>query len=75
MYDNRMGKNRSLQDEYRFPGFRPKAGIKGVFGDSKVRVIKLERTQKKQYVELVAEGIGAITTRRNDLSEIYPAGM
>lgn len=64
MYDNRMGKKRRLLDEYRFPGFRPRAEIQGVFGDPKARVIHLKRTQKKQYAGNVARFIGVITTRR-----------
>ena len=70
-----MEKNRRLQDEYRFPGFRPRAEVKGIFGDSKARVIKLERTQKKQYVGVVAKFIGVITTREFDGYEIYPVEM
>jgi len=42
-----MGKRRSLLDEYRFPGFRPKAQVRGIFGEPDARVIRLERTQKK----------------------------
>ena len=41
-----MGKKSRLLDEYRFPGFGPKAEIKGIFGDSKAWVIQLKRTQK-----------------------------
>ena len=41
-----MGKKRRLLDEYRFPGFGPRAEIKGIFGDSKARVIHFNRTQK-----------------------------
>src|SRR3989338_9222550 len=41
-----MRKKRRLLDEYQFPGFRPKAGIQGIFGDPKARVIRLKRTQK-----------------------------
>lgn len=36
-----MGKKKRLLDEYRFPGFRPKAEIKGIFGDSKARLFDL----------------------------------
>jgi hypothetical protein len=67
-----MGKKRRLRDEYRFPGFCPRAEVKGIFGDSKARVIKLERTQKKQYAGVVARFIGIITTRRFDGYGIYP---
>ena len=37
---------RRLLDAYRFPGFRPQATIKGVFGDPKARVISLVRQKK-----------------------------
>lgn len=70
-----MGKKRRLLDEYRFPGFSPKADIKGIFGDPKARVIRLERTQKKQYAAVVARHTGAITTRRYAGYGIYPVGM
>jgi transposase len=42
-----MGNISRLLDVYQFPGFRPKATIKGIFGDPKARVIRLERRQKK----------------------------
>jgi hypothetical protein len=45
-----MGKRRRLLDEYRFPGYRPRAGIRGVFGNPSARVIDLERVQKKRFV-------------------------
>jgi hypothetical protein len=67
-----MGKRRRLLDEYQFPGFRPKAGIQGKFGDPKARVIQLERTQKKQSAAAVAQHIGAITTRGRGRYGIYP---
>jgi hypothetical protein len=38
-----MGKKRSLLDGYQFPGYRPRARVKGIFGDPKARVIRLER--------------------------------
>ena len=68
-----MGKKKRLLDEYLFPGFRPKAGIKGVFGDSKARVIRLVRTQKKPCAVVVVRRIGAITTRKCVECETCPA--
>jgi hypothetical protein len=62
-------------DEYRFPGFRPRAEIKGIFGDPRARVIRLKRTQKKRSVAGVADPISVITTRRYGGYEIFPAGM
>lgn len=70
-----MRKNRRLLDEYRFPGYCPRANIQGIFGDPKARVIQLERTQKKHYVENAALHIEAITTRRFGGYGIYPAEM
>ncbi len=58
-----MGKRRGLLDEYRFPGFRPRAAVKGIFGDPKARGIRLERTQKKRYVAHVVLFTGVTTTR------------
>jgi hypothetical protein len=59
-----MSKGKRLLDAYRFPGFRPRATIKGIFGDPKARVIRLERRQKKQYAAVVADHIGVSTTGR-----------
>jgi hypothetical protein len=62
-------------DEYRFPGYRPNAEIRGVFGDPRARVIRLERVQKKRFVVVVVRFTGATTTRRCGESEICPVGM
>lgn len=70
-----MEKKRRLLDEYRFPGFSPRAEIKGIFGDPKARVIRLKRTQKKLYAGVVGGFIGVITTRRCVGYGIYPVGM
>lgn len=70
-----MGKKRQLVDEYRFPGFRPQARIKGEFGDPKARIVRLERTQKKQSVDVVGKYTEIITTRRYDESGIYHVEM
>jgi len=67
-----MGRKRRLLDEYQFPGFRPNATIKGVFGDPKARVIHLKRTQKKRYVDVATRCIGVITIRRYDGYGTYP---
>lgn len=58
-------------DEYRHPGFRPGARIKGVFGDPQARVIRLERRKKKQSVDIVEQFAGVTTTRRFDKFGIY----
>src|SRR5260370_10262631 len=41
-----MGRARRLVDVYRFPAFRPRAAVRGVFGDPKVRIVRLERRGK-----------------------------
>src|SRR5215469_15165637 len=48
-----MGRVRRLVDVYRFPGFRPRATVRGVFGDPKVRIVRLERRGKKLCAERV----------------------
>jgi len=70
-----MGKNRKLLDEYRHPGFRPMAKIKGVFGDTRARVITLRRTQKKRYAAVAVQCIEVITTRRRDAYGIFHVEM
>jgi hypothetical protein len=70
-----MGKKRKLMDEYRFPGFRPRAEVQGIFGDPRARVIRLKRTQKKRYVAGVGDPIAVITTRKYGGYEIFPAEM
>ena len=70
-----MRKNRRLLDEYRYPGFHPRAAIQGIFGDPKARVIQLIRHQKKRYADVAVRYIGVITTRQYEGYEIYRAGM
>ena len=66
-----MRKIKRLLDEYRFPGFRPVAEIKGKFGDSKARIIPLKRRQKKQRVAVAEQFIKAIMIAKHDLFVIY----
>ena len=69
-----MAKKKRLMDEYQFPGFRPKATIKGIFGDSRARVIHLVRRQKKQFVAVVGQFTETSTTKSYVVSEIFPVG-
>ncbi|MEE8403589.1 MAG: hypothetical protein V3R93_07535 [Candidatus Hydrothermarchaeaceae archaeon] len=69
-----MSKRRSLLDAYRFPGFRPRATIKGIFGDPKARVIRLERRQKKRRAAFAAQRTGVFTTGRCGVFGTFPAG-
>jgi len=57
---------RRLLDAYRFPFFRPLEKIRGIFGDSKARVITLVRCSKKQSATPAAELTPAGTTRGFD---------
>lgn len=41
-----MGRERRLVDVYRFPAFRPRAAVRGVFGDPNASVVRLERREK-----------------------------
>ena len=66
-----MRKTKRLLDEYRFPGFRPVAKIKGKFGDSQARILPLKRRQKKQRVAVAEQFIKAIMIARHDLFVIY----
>ncbi len=68
-----MAKKRRLLDEYRFPGFCPRAGIKGIFGEPRAHVITLKRSQKKLYAVVVARHNGVTTTRRCDVFGTYHA--
>jgi hypothetical protein len=70
-----MAKKRRLLDEYRFPGFHPRAEVQGIFGDPKARIIRFYRSQKKRFAAVVEPCIGAITTRRFERYGIYHAGM
>lgn len=70
-----MEKKRRLLDEYRFPGFRPRAEIKGVFGDPRARLIRLARLQKKQFAGSVEAAREATTTRKYAGYETCPVGM
>jgi len=66
-----MRKKRRLWDEYRFPGFHPRASVQGIFGDHGARVIVLKRRQKKQSVVPVARLIEVFTTGRFVESGIF----
>jgi len=56
-------KRKRLLDAYRFPFFRPLEKIRGLFGDSKARIITLVRRSKKQSATPVDELKPVGTTR------------
>jgi hypothetical protein len=68
-----MKKGRYLLDEYRYPGFIPRARLKGIFGDPQARVITFVRRQKKRGVAAVAKSIRAIMIKKCAGYEICPA--
>ncbi|PIP27627.1 MAG: hypothetical protein COX30_00865 [Candidatus Moranbacteria bacterium CG23_combo_of_CG06-09_8_20_14_all_39_10] len=70
-----MKKIKKLQDEYRFPGFYPRAVIKGKFGDHTAKVIQLIRRQKKLFVDVVEQGVKASMIVKSKLSGICHAVM
>jgi hypothetical protein len=59
-------KRKRLLDAYRFPFFRPLEKIRGIFGDSKARIITLVRRSKKRSAMPVAELTATGTTRGFD---------
>ena len=59
-------KRKRLLDAYQFPFFRPVEKIRGLFGDSKARIITLVRRSKKQSATPVAERTLFGTTRGFD---------
>ena len=59
-----MRKQRRLWDTYRFPGFRPRATVQGVFGDPKARVVRLDRRGKKRFAAaaVISSAVGTIAS-------------
>jgi len=70
-----MKKIKKLLDEYRFPGFRPLAVVKGKFGDNRARIIQLVRCQKKLYAVVAGRFTKVSMTVKSELSGICPAAM
>jgi hypothetical protein len=67
------GKKKRLEDAYRFPGFRPSRWVCGVFGDPQVRIMVLEREQKKLLAAFAVENTGHFTIARDGRYEIFLA--
>jgi hypothetical protein len=61
-----MAKFKQLHDLYRFPGFVPRARIRGVFGDPLAVVITLQRRRKKRFAARAGMYLGAPTTSGPD---------
>jgi hypothetical protein len=69
------GKKKRLEDAYRFPGFRPSRWVCGVFGAPQVRIMVLEREQKKLLAAFAVESTGHFTITRDGRYEIFLAGI
>jgi hypothetical protein len=61
-----MAKLKRLQDVYRFPGFVPMVGVRGVFGDPWAVVITLHRRRKKPSAGCAVEDLAPSTTNGRD---------
>src|SRR5208337_5229462 len=59
-----MRKPRRLDDAFRFPGFRPEATVRGIFGDPKARILRLLRRGKKRPAGRVGGDRELSTTAR-----------
>jgi hypothetical protein len=49
-------RRRRLWDAYCFPGFQPEPTVRGIFGDPKARVIRLNRRSKNVWRAPFASG-------------------
>jgi hypothetical protein len=70
-----MSKPKRLTDAYRFPGFSALQQVKGIFGDSKARVIILKRSKKKQSVQFVESRIRVFMIVRSAVFATFPVAM
>ena len=66
-------RKRRLWDAYAFPGFRPEATVRGIFGDPKARIIRLRRRSKKRCAVVVDASVRAGTTARFAAYAIFRA--
>jgi hypothetical protein len=67
-----MAKFKQLHDLYRFPGFVPRARIRGVFGDPLAVVITLQRRRKKRFAARAGTYRGPTTTSGLGEPGIFP---
>jgi hypothetical protein len=61
----KLPKYKRLLDAYRFAGFRPSEVVRGVFGDSKARIVNLVRRSKKRSARNVVGRTRGGTTARH----------
>jgi len=65
-----MKEARTLRELFSLPGFSVQGKLKGVFGDSKARIVELKRQKKERYAQDAESVIPDITTQRSDKYEI-----
>ena len=70
-----MRKQRRLSDSYRFPGFKPKQAVTGIFGDPHARIVSLVRLGKKLYAVSARQPAGLSMTESSDEFATYPAAI
>jgi hypothetical protein len=69
-HDFPMTKFKTLRDLYRFPGFTPRASVRGLFGDPMAVVISLHRRGKKLLAVFAVARTTVITTNGLGMSAI-----
>jgi len=62
-----------LPDTYRFPGFRPAAIVRGIFGDPMARIVALQRRRKNRPAVSAVNPGAPITTASRGASATCPA--
>ena len=72
---HRFKRRRQLIDSYAFPCFRPRATVRGVFGDPKARVVTLVRRSKKRSAAAAVACTAAGTTGVRVGCAICPVAM
>lgn len=66
-------RKRTLSDSYRFPNFKPKQAVSGIFGDPYARVVNLVRQGKKLSVVSARHRTGHFTIERSSESGTFLA--
>ena len=59
-----MKTNKTIQELFSFPGFKASNKLQGKFGDSKARIVVLQRRKKQQHVLAAVAATRLITIVR-----------
>jgi hypothetical protein len=65
-----MKETRTLKELFSLPRFSAQEQLKGVFGDSRARIVELKRQKKERYAQDAGNVIAVITTQGIDKYEI-----